>query len=375
MIAAMNRPPSATGARRLLRALTPLTALAFLPALAGTAFALPQLPGAEPTPPPTPNAPSVPSTPQATPQTDAPVAEAPPAPPPKSSEPAVAVDMRRGLVTVEHGGHTVGVGTVLGGDGRILTALSGLRGADQVDVRYADRHMVHARVGHRDPAWDLALLIPLSGKWTDGLTASEADPSNGELKIFLSGGRAAPVAGHVKARIDARAKDGANLSNALELEVRGTPVVGAPLIDAKGSVVGILVRACKPVEPVAPVCLSTVYGAPVAAIRDFLVTTPMNAVAPSPWLGIVGAPDAVGNTRGVRVMQVAPSSPAAKAGLKTNTDQALAHLIVAVDGNPVDTPEKLADRISRHSVGESVKLLVLESEKFKEVSVVLRAPP
>jgi len=83
----------------------------------------------------------------------------------------------------------------------------------------------------------------------------------------------------------------------------------------------------------------------------------------------------VGNTRGVRVMQVAPSSPAAKAGLKTNTDQALAHLIVAVDGNPVDTPEKLADRISRHSVGESVKLLVLESEKFKEVSVVLRAPP
>jgi len=69
------------------------------------------------------------------------------------------------------------------------------------------------------------------------------------------------------------------------------------------------------------------------------------------------------------------ASPAAKAGLKSNTDQVLAHLIVAVDGNPVDTPEKLADRIGKHSVGETVKLMVLESEKFRDISVVLRAPP
>jgi len=330
-----------------------LTALVLLLTVAGTAAALPALPGTEP-PPPTPNGNSGPD-----------------ARPGKPTD--AAVDTRRGIVSVEQGGRTLGIGTVLGGDGRILTALSGLRGAEQADVRYADGKVVRARLGHRDAAWDLALLIPLAGKWTDGLTASEVDPSNSELKIFLAGGRAAPVSGRVKGRVDARAKDGASLPSALELDLRGTPIVGAPVIDGSGGVVGILVRACKPVD--AAVCLQSIYGAPVAAIRNFLVKTPVNAVAPSPWLGIVGSPDSVGNTRGVRVMQIAPASPAAKAGLKTNSDQALAHLIVAVDGNPVDTPEKLADRIGKHSVGETVKLLVLESEKFKEVSVVLRAPP
>ncbi len=356
-------------------------ALASIPAFAGTAFALPPLPGSDPEPAPAPS-----PTPNAAPAPAVDAAEAPATPvaptaksatakAAKASEPAV--DMRRGIVTLEQQGRTLGIGTVLGGDGRILTALSGLHGADQVDVRYADRHVVHARVGHRDAAWDLALLIPLSGRWTEGFTASEADPTNDELKIFLSGGRA-PVTSRVKAKVDAHAKDGESLPSALELEMggaRGTPMMGAPVVDAKGGVVGILVRACKPVESAVPVCLSTVYGAPVSAIRDFLVKTPVNAVAPSPWLGIAGAPDSSGNTRGVRVLQVAPGSPAAKAGLKSNTDQALAHLIVAVDGNPVDTPEKLADRIGKHSVGETVKLMVLESEKFRDISVVLRAPP
>ncbi|WP_394844273.1 S1C family serine protease [Pendulispora brunnea] len=352
MIGAMKRASCTSGKRPAL--------MGFLAVftVGGTASAaLPALPGTEPTPPPATNTPAPPSTDST-------------AKPAKSGD---STDAKKGIVSVQEGGRTLGVGTVLGGDGRILTALSGLRGSELVDVKYADGHVVRARLGHKDAVWDLALLIPMSGRWTDGLTASETDPSSSELKVFLAGGRAAPASGRVKAKVDARAKDGTQLDGALDLELRGSPIVGAPVVDASGGVVGILVRACKPVD--GSVCLQSIYAAPVAAIRNFLVRTPLNAVAPSPWLGIVGAPDSVGNTRGVRVMQIAPASPAAKAGLKTNNDQTLAHLIVAVDGNPVDTPEKLADRISKHSVGETVKLLVLESEKFKEVSVVLRAPP
>jgi serine protease Do len=92
-------------------------------------------------------------------------------------------------------------------------------------------------------------------------------------------------------------------------------------------------------------------------------------------LGIVGAPDSSGNTHGVRVMAVAPQSPAEKGGLKANEDRMQADLIVAVDSQPVDTPEKLADFISKHSVGERVKLLVLGADKFREVLVTLHAAP
>lgn len=328
-----------------------LSALAFA-AATGSAVALPALPGSE-------------SSPTALNRPSAQAAAS-------ASDKEAAPDTRRGVVSVEQGGRAVGVGTVLSGDGRILTASSALGNAEQVDVRYADGHTVRARVGHRDKSWDLALLVPLSGRWTEGLAASEAAPE-GDLKMFLGGARSAPAKGRVKARVAARDKEGSSLADMLEVEFKGTPVAGAPLVDASGSVVGILVRACKPAD--AGPCATKMYGAPVSAIRSFLIRTPMNAVAPSPWLGIVGAPDAVGNTRGVRVMAVAPQSPAEKAGLKTHDDRALAHLIVAVDGRPVDSPEGLADLINKHVVGETVKLLVLESEKFKEVSVVLRAPP
>ena len=67
---------------------------------------------------------------------------------------------------------------------------------------------------------------------------------------------------------------------------------------------------------------------------------------------------------------MAPSSPAEKAALKPTTD-----LIVAVDGHPIDTPEKLAELIGKHAPGDTVKLLVFAGEQFREVSVALRAAP
>ena len=77
-----------------------------------------------------------------------------------------------------------------------------------------------------------------------------------------------------------------------------------------------------------------VVGAPVSAIRSFLTKAPAASVAPAPWLGIRGETDAGGSVRGVKVMAVAPQSPAEKAGLKPSAD-----VIAAVDGQPIDSPE------------------------------------
>src|SRR5205814_4628616 len=115
---------------------------------------------------------------------------------------------------------------------------------------------------------------------------------------------------HVKGRSEAQARDGSLLVNALDIDVRGVPPSpGAPLVDGSGSVVGLLVRACRPLSgnaagaggggagsqpPPPPVagttspCSPAFFGAPIAVIRSFLLKTPLNAVTPSPWLGIVG---------------------------------------------------------------------------------------
>jgi S1-C subfamily serine protease len=70
--------------------------------------------------------------------------------------------------------------------------------------------------------------------------------------------------------------------------------------------------------------------------------------------------------RGVRVVAVAPSSPAEKAGLRSGVD-----VIVSVDGQPVDAPEKLAETIASRAPGDTIQLLVLSGGELRTIQVVL----
>jgi serine protease Do len=336
------------------------------------------------------------------------------APPPPNAQPAqtgaatmpspqqLYEHIRKGVVAITRNGLPVAIGTVLGNDGRILTALSGLGGGDTADVRYADGTTVHAKIGHSDRDLDLALLVPQSGKWTDGLAASESDPQGADLRALIPsgrGGQVGPAQASVKGREDAHAKDGEALPQMLDVDLKGLPVAGAPLLDVTGNVVGVLVRACKGAAPApqpqaaepsgspwaawgaaaqpaqqaakaAVQCTPVVLGAPVNAIRGFLQKTPAAAVAPAPWLGIRGETENEGATHGVRVLAVAPQSPAEKAGLKPNSD-----VIVAVDQQSIDSPEKLAELIGKHAPGDTVKLLVSADGRFREVAVALKPAP
>ncbi|MBL8612906.1 MAG: PDZ domain-containing protein [Myxococcales bacterium] len=329
--------------------------LALLPALllASThASALPALPG--------PNA------------SAAPAGEKAPEAPAAAPNPAEAA--RKALVLLESNGRPVGVGTVLGGDGRVLTALSAVGASELLDVRYADGSVVKAKLGHRDKAWDLALLVPQAGRWKDGLPASEADPTAVELKTIMPVRGKAPTFAPVqlKMRTDAKSKDGDTLPGVLDLDLKGTPVApGMPIADPSGGVLGVLVRACKMQD--GP-CIPVSVVAPVSAIRTFLMKTPANAVAPAPWLGIGGAAAQAGSAKGVRVLALAPGSPAEKSGLKAG-GEGQGDLIVAVDGQPVDSPEALAEVIGKRQIGQAVKLLVFGGDKFREVGITLRPPP
>jgi S1-C subfamily serine protease len=328
--------------------------------------------------------------------------------------------VRRGVVAVERNGVPLAIGTVLDGDGRILTSLSGLGGADAADIRYADGTTARAKIGSGDKEFDLALLIPQARKWTEGLAASESDPVGAPLRAMVParGAHLGPAEAGIKGRVDAHAKDGEPLLPMLDVDVKGPLVAGAPLLDATGSVVAVLVRVCKGaatppdsmpwaawgaakdarVKSAPAACTPVVLGAPVTAIRSFLSRTPKTADAPAPWLGIRGEAAQVGVVHGVRVIAVAPSSPAQKAGLRaappgeaagapgaavgapgaasgTAGSSSDTDLIVAADDRPIDTPEKLSDAIAKHVAGETVKLLVFGNDKFREIAVTLHAAP
>ncbi len=289
--------------------------------------------------------------------------------------------IRQGLVTIEVAGRATGIGVVLEGDGRVVTALSSVGPGDQADIRYADGHVVHARAGHKDTVLDLALLVPLSGRSTTGLLTSDQDPMVVELRTAtLAAGRITLGPTKLKERLDAHAKDGTSLSGAWSLE--RPPSSGAPLLDPDGRVLGLVGHACKNVDASAAGgtsrpghvdaagCSDVAIVVPILSIRVFLSRTPATAVPPSPWLGINGSPDSVNGIRGVRVQAVAPHSPAERGGLHTTTD-----LIVVADGQPLDTPERLAEIVSKHAVGDVLKLSVFAQGRYREVDVTLQATP
>jgi serine protease Do len=380
------------------------------PSLVGMGVTAPQAPGPLPASLPAAAAPGDAADPYTDGAAGASAAAAAPADPQATAQ-QLYEHVMRGVVALERNGVPMAIGTVLSGDGRVLTALSGLAGGDGADVRYADGTIVHAKVGRSDRASDLALLIPASLKWTEGLMASDVDPAGQDLRAMLPAlpGKPAnlrthlgPAVAAVKGQVDAHARDSAALLHMLDVDLKGMPVAGAPLLDSTGSVVGVLVRACKGAPPPAPAtpddasgswyptqspagspggaasnaaaqaCKPVVLGAPVAAIRGFLshAAAAKEAAAPAAWLGIRGEPERSGKVQGVRVLAVAPSSPAEKAALKSGSD-----VIVAVDGHPIDTNEKLADLIAKHTPGDSVKLLVFSADQFREVPVALRAAP
>lgn len=288
-------------------------------------------------------------------------------------------DARQGVVLIERKGKVLGVGSVLNGDGRILTALSPLSHGNNLDARFADGSVMRLKVGHTDRAWDLALLIPQNGRWKKGLKASklEATKAGSALRAFTPVGKkdVAPARVIVSGLQTLQGGDSELLRDAISFGSRFKSLdLGTPIVDSKGHVVAMVAQACAPI-PGQDTCKRIPYGVPTSAIKAFLRTVPAHAVAPAPWLGIQGVADEVGPVKGVRVLSVHPKSPAAAAGLAGSNDKSKADVVVAVNGAPVVSPEALSRVINQKSVGDSVSLLLFGNGKFRQVSLGLTAAP
>jgi serine protease Do len=282
----------------------------------------------------------------------------------------------RGVVVLERAGQPLALGAVLQGDGRVLSALSPLGSGNDIEARFADNSTVRVKLGHHDRMWDLALLVPQSGKWPEGLIASSREPVRQDATIHaftLSKGKIALAPIVLRSHRTLLGGDDRQLENAIEIGSRvSTLDLGSPLIDEDGRVVAVLGRGCAPNEnrPCTPVA----FGAPVAPIKNFLRTVPATAVAPAAWLGIQGTSEANGVVKGVRVLVVHPESPADEAHLRGG-DKSASDLILAVNGVPVTSPEALAEAIRSHGVGEKVPLTLFSQGKYRQVTVLLRPAP
>ncbi len=299
---------------------------------------------------------------------------------------------RDGVVSLERAGRRLGFGAVLRSDGRILSTLSALGHGNFVRARFADDSVLPVRVVQSDRRWDLALLAPEAGNWTEGVRPSSVEVVAEGAKLRRFRGRET-VQMTTLGRKALIGRDGVVLEDALLLrEPLGAEDLGSPLFDEAGQVVALAVQACAPESP--RECKLGVYGAPVSALKAFLKLAPARAPRPSALFGVGGVAGHDGVSAGVRILSIDPDSPAAKAGLRAGGaragDTGGGDLIVAVDDGPVATPEELREAIDRIALAapaaataepatapaaeRPARLLLLRDGRFREVTVSLQSP-
>lgn len=279
------------------------------------------------------------------------------------------------VVMLERAGRPIGIGTLLSGDGRILTALSPLTHGNQIVAHYPEGQLVPVKLSHSDRAWDLALLTPEGDARHAGLKASHDPAPAAGTKLHAVGYVKDKQLGSsdvtIKAKSTLRGGDSAELADALELPFAPKPNdVGGPIVNDKGEVVAIVARACSATDKLG--CTLAPYGVPVSAVRNFLRGVPVRR---GPWLGLETVAFDAGVARGVRVAGVAPDSPAANAGLHAGPP-GLGDVVLAVDGTPVATAEAFADAVDGHAAaaGAPLRLMVLSEGRYREVLVTVREP-
>jgi S1-C subfamily serine protease len=303
-----------------------------------------------------------------TPSAEAPAAVAPAVAPAPSAPPSTVERARQGVVVIQRVKKPLALGIVLDGDGRILTALSALAHGNYLSARYHDGSEAALKLQHGDRGWDLALLVPDTHDKKAGVRAAALTVLDGAQLMQLTPPNAVTTApASLKAAPALLGGDGKELVGAYELGARPN-LAGAPIVNPQGEVVALVARAC-PAESGAR-CTPAPYGVPVAALKQFLRSIPASA----DWLGIQAASDETGAVRGVRVVSVAPASPAASAGLRAGKDAASADLIVAVNGAPVASPAELNQAVGSAGAG-SIELLLFGFGRYRQVALAPRPAP
>jgi S1-C subfamily serine protease len=275
-------------------------------------------------------------------------------------------------------------GFVIDEEGRLLTNAHVVAGATDISVTF-DEQTVPARVLGKDEETDLALL----GVEPKGLDlrplelGSSKNVHVGDPTISIGNpfGRDRTLTTGVVSAKQRRitAPSGFSVDNVIQTDgVLNPGNAGGPLLDAAGRVIGVNSQ----IEAEGPQGEARLgFAVPIDTAKALIPSLQAHRNVSHAYLGIAAGdgPRALvslgAGRAGVRVREVDPDGPAARAGILGDGSVAGGDVIVSVDGEPVDSMADVDDVVSRHRPGDGLPIVLERNGSRLTVQVMLSERP
>lgn len=270
------------------------------------------------------------------------------------------------VVTVNARRRLPATGIVWSVNGDIVTASHVVERDEDISIFLPDGEEIAATLAGRDPSTDLALLrVERDGLTPAARTSGDARP--GQIVLALgrpeTGGPMAALGGVAAVGDRLRTRRGGAIERPIRPDLTMYPgFSGGPLINGAGEVLGLNTSALSRGLPV---------SVPVAVIERVATALRERGRVSRGYLGValqpVRLPAGVAGSDeprfGLLISGVEEGGPAATAGLL------LGDTLLALDGEVIDDPRALHDRLGPDSIGTTVTLQVLRAGEVHQIPI------
>jgi S1-C subfamily serine protease len=281
-----------------------------------------------------------------------------------------------------------GSGFVIDKEGHILTNYHVIAEARQVEVTLHNRKKYKATIVGTDKSHDLA-VVQIKAPDLQPMTLGDSTNLQVGQKVYAIGnpfGLAGTLTrGIVSSIRQVQEPDGLQIDEAIQTDAAINPGnSGGPLLDFHGEVIGINTLIASNVGQSAGIGFAIPINTAKAVLNDLVTLGRVRR----PALGVRTIPidpeiaDELGLAAdyGLLIVQAVPGGSADRAGLRGGTERAYlgntpimtgGDLIVAIDGEKVESQQILAQVMNRHRAGDTVKVTIFRGKRKLEVSVEL----
>jgi Do/DeqQ family serine protease len=274
---------------------------------------------------------------------------------------------------------SLGSGVMVDASGLVVTNNHVIEGADQVKVSLADKREFEAEIVLKDSRTDLAVLRLKDGRekfpTLDFANSDELLVGDVVLAIGNPFGVGQTVTHGI---VSALARTQVGITDYQFFIQTDAPInpgnSGGALVDMTGRLVGVNTA----IFSRSGGSQGIGFAIPANMVRVVVASARSGGKAVKrPWLGarLQAVTPEIAETLGLRlpngalVANVAPNSPAARAGLK------LSDLIVAIDGQTVDDPNAFDYRFATRPLGGSTQVDVQRGGKIVKLTIPLETAP